>query len=393
MTGRPQQPQTLFPDPGPSLAEGMARLQEQIRRAMPLKSKHRAVLPGGVRRLSAFLTVERENLPRDYMTRPEYLAAYLNYFLPWNVFRQGLLLQGLGLDLAPGAKVLDLGAGPLTFLQALWLARPQLRDAAIDYTGVDRSEPAMKAGRSIFSGLAGADGAAWSVQTSRSLSARNRQPVDLLVAANFINELEAEGRGRRGPEDGATAEDQLLDRWENQVAANGSILLIEPAMRATARKVSRLRQVALQRGWQAVAPCPHQGDCPMPGLRGGPWCHFNFRPEGAPDWLVRFSNEVRLPKERGSLSFLLLRRGEQGAVRTATPRPDPGRLPVRAISEPFDLPDWKRGSYGCTEKGLVLLQGRPQDPPPRPGQLLWARWPRQPEKDRKSGAWILPRSS
>lgn len=396
MSARPTGPPTLFPAPSLVLGEGLGRLQGEIARAFPLKAKHRAVLPGSVRRLSAFLTVEREKLPPDYMTRPEYLAAYLNYFLPWNIFRQGRLLQGLQLDLDEGARILDLGAGPLTFLQALWLARSELRTRSLDYTAVDRSESGLKAGRAIFNGLAGEEAGRWTIHTSRSLSARGRGRADLLVAANFINELDDDDRGRvrrqAAEDEVATPEDRLLERWEAQVAASGAILVIEPAMRATSRRVSRLRQAALGRGWHAAAPCPHQGDCPMPGVRGGPWCHFNFKPDGVPDWLARFSRSVHLPKERGSLSFLLLTRGENCPVRIATPTPVRGLMPVRAISEPFDLPEWQRGSYGCSERGLVLLQGRPGDPSPLPGDLLLARWPEEPRKDAKSGAWILPRS-
>ena len=114
----------LFPLPSAELLDGLAALPRALSRAFPLKAKHRAALPGGIRKLSDFLTVDRENLPRDYMTRPEYLAAYLHYFLPWNIYRQGRLLTGLDLALKPGARVVDLGAGPLTFLLALWLARP-----------------------------------------------------------------------------------------------------------------------------------------------------------------------------------------------------------------------------------------------------------------------------
>jgi hypothetical protein len=124
---RPLGIQQLFPEPGAELTRGLGELGALLRRIHPLKTKHRATLPGTVRRLSAFLTVERDQLPPDYMNRPEYLAAYVNYFLPWNIYRQGRLLQGLELDLPEGTRILDLGAGPLTFLHSLWLARPELR--------------------------------------------------------------------------------------------------------------------------------------------------------------------------------------------------------------------------------------------------------------------------
>nr|MEE4269211.1 rRNA methyltransferase [Candidatus Krumholzibacteria bacterium] len=186
-------PSPLFPVPDAVFQKGLTELEPILRRVFPLKAKHRAQLPGGVRRLSAFLTVERENLPPDYMTRPEYLAAYLNYFLPWNIYRQGRLLQGLGLDLPENARILDLGAGPLTFLQALWMACPQLRARKLTYEGVDRAESVLKAGRHLFEEMTTGANSSWDIVTSRQLSDRNRPRADLLVAANFINELQDPG--------------------------------------------------------------------------------------------------------------------------------------------------------------------------------------------------------
>ncbi len=394
MSRKIRQPDTLFPVPGPSLQEGMASLQDAVARAFPLKAKHRGALPGGIRRLSAFLTVERENLPRDYMARPEYLSAYLNYFLPWNIYRQGRLLQGLLLDLPEGAHVLDLGCGPLTFLQSLWLARPHLRERGLVYEGVDRSEPALKAGREVFAALGGVvDAGGWQVKTGRRLSEKGRPAVDLLVAANFINELAAEGGPRRPDPEEASPEDQLLERWEQQVREDGAILVIEPAMRNTARRVTKLRQAALRRGWRVAAPCPHDRDCPMTGTGSRPWCHFNFPAAGAPDWLLKFSRKVKLPKENSSVSFLLLQRGEHCRVQVA-PMPGMARqdVAVRVVSETFPLPGGRKGCYGCSAKGLVLLAGGANQDHPEPGVLLKAAWPQRAEKDRKSGAWLLPRS-
>ena len=113
------QPQ-LFPRPVASLLIGLDKLPELLTRVMPLKSKHRGALPGQIRALSTYLTAERDQLPRDYMNQPPLLSAYLNYFMPWNIYRQGRLLAGLQLRIRPGAQIVDLGAGPLTFLLALW---------------------------------------------------------------------------------------------------------------------------------------------------------------------------------------------------------------------------------------------------------------------------------
>ncbi len=383
-------PGDLFPASCQELLAGLDQFPELLGRIHPLKEKHRKLLATGVRRLSGFLTVDRDKLPADYMTRPEYLTAYLHYFLPWNIYRQGRLLQGLDFSLAPDATILDFGAGPLTFLQALWLARPHMRKNQYTYVGFDRSESGLKAGKKLFEGFAGERHNQWKVRTERQLgAARKTGPADLIVAANFINELSTP---RSTPGQDVTAEEVLLQRWEALLKRDSAILVIEPGTRSSARQLVRLREIALARGWNAAAPCPQQLECSLPGVKGSPWCHFNFVPGDIPSWLFKFSRKVKLPKERASLSFLLLVRGENCPVKIATAaRPSGGEGLVRVISETFDLPEEKQGRYGCSEKGMVLLENRKTNSSgPLPGDLLTVTWPEIPRKDFKSKALIVP---
>jgi len=387
----------LFPPPPLSLTEGLEGFAQLLQRVLPIRPKHRAALPAQIRTLSGYLTVEREQLPCDYMNQPPLLSAYLHYFLPWNIYRQGRLLAGLDLRVKPGARILDLGAGPLTFLLALWLARPGMRDQELQYLGVDQSEMVLKHGRGLFRELAG--GSSWSVRTERKTAVAVRTaPSDLLVMANLLNEMEW-GGGRSaasGADEGQESPyEKALLKWGRMVGADGAILLIEPGTRSSARQLVRLREVALKLGWRVAAPCPHELSCPMPGQRHTAWCHFNFPAVGAPFWLQKLSRRAKLPKDRASLSFLLLTRGDDPVVRVGTGQPPvAGETAVRAVSEAFDLPDWQRGSYGCAEPGLVLLQDQKGGggAQPSPGDLIRVVWPSMPERDRKSGAWIIPRS-
>jgi hypothetical protein len=378
----------LFPPPAAELLDGLAALPRHLSRVFPLKSKHKAALPGGISKLSDFLTVDREKLPRDYMSRPEYLAAYLNYFLPWNIYRQGRLLAGLDLALKPGARVVDLGAGPLTFLHALWLTRPGIRDQELDYLAVDRSEPALKAGRQLFRALA--EGSKWTIGTDNQPAGQKRfKPADLLVMANFINEVDRAPRSGR-KDGGASRETLMLERWESQVAKEGAVLLIEPGVRDAGRFMSRIREAALERGWTIPAPCPHASRCPLPGLRSTSWCHFTFPTGDVPAWLSKMSKKAKLPKARASLSFLLMLRGEDPPVRIRSPRtPGKGAGVVRVVSEGFPLPNGKTGRYGCSGKGLVLLQSAARDEGWVPGAQVVVKWPHRPGRDAKSRALII----
>lgn len=369
---------TLLPEPSAPLAEGLAHLRPALDAALPLRPRHRAALPGGVARLSALLTTDRDRLPADYMSRPEHLAAYLHWFLPWNVMRLGRLLQGLAPDLPAGTRILDLGAGPCTFLVALWLARPDLRDRELRYLAVDRSEPALKAGRRLFAAMAGED-APWRLSTTRRPPRGGR--ADLLVAANMVNELDADRPARqKGPD--LDPMERLVADWERLLDPAGRLLVVEPGVRTAAARLVRLRAAALERGWCAVAPCPHPDTCPLPGRRGGSWCHFAADAVGAPRWLAALGKAAKLPKERVSLSFLLLNRA--GEV-------PPARDRVRVVSDAFALPGGRRGRYGCSGRGLVLLRSAagPGDAGTVSGDLVRVRWPERPERDPRSRALVV----
>jgi hypothetical protein len=277
------------------------------------------------------------------------------------------------------------------------MSRPELQAQELRYLGLDRSEMVLKQGRQLFRLLGGKS--RWQVHTERRPVGVGRQrPADVLVMANFLNEMEWGSDHRaRAREDGdelGSPYEQLIGKWEGMVANEAAILVIEPGMRASGRNLVRLREAALVRGWRVEAPCPHAAACPMPGQRNTAWCHFNFAAEGAPLWLEKLSSKAKLPKDRASLSFLLLTRGAEPPVRVLGPGAGSGPQSwVRVVSESFDLPDWQRGRYGCSERGLVLLQDRKGGAVggPRPGDLLQVTWPEHQQTDQKSGALIVPR--
>lgn len=389
----------LFPRIREDAAAGIDGVLDYVEELFPLNERRRTELNAEIRALSSSLTDSRSSREDGYLGKPGTLAAYLRYYLPWNLYRLARLLPSLPLGLSEGDAVVDLGSGPLTVPIALWLFRPELRPLSLDFRCLDRTGAALEAGETLFRAVSGEAGAAWRIRRIRgSLGTRIvGPPAALVVAANVLNELFWSDR--------APLDEQARHQASRLVAlagAEGRILVVEPGIPRSGEFLASLRGALLERGVGPIAPCPHGGACPMSGGRGRKWCHFSFGTEGAPARLVRLSEASRLPKDRAVLSFLLAGPAK-GAVPglldgpgggTAGPATSRIQGPVRIVSDAFPLPLGSWGRYGCSSSGLVLVRGSRDDLESRPsGALLeeeespakTARFPRDP----KSGALVL----
>lgn len=391
-------PEQLFPRPSREFLTLLAGLPKHLDAAMPLRRQHRRELPGDIRHLSHLLTDERGDLRRDYLADPAALSAYMRYFLPWNIYRLGILFAGLALD--PGgdtpdnaATIIDLGTGPLTTPLALWMSRPHLRKRPLTFICVDRAPKPMRLGLDTLHSLAASQGgiAPWKVTLVKGpLDARLREKADLLVMANALNEVLHRGES----EDLLETADDLAWHLSGMLTPTGALCVVEPGVRPSAHLMAALRRGFLHHGLKPLAPCPHEEPCPMSGRGYTAWCHFNFDAEAAPGWLKKLSEEARLTKDNVSLSFLNF---SAKGRKLEAPQ---GKSLVRAVSGPFELPapataqggmaPHRFGQYACSERGLTLLSLPRKHLVPLPGALIEAAWPEFPETDAKSGALVLP---
>ncbi|MFW5487986.1 MAG: small ribosomal subunit Rsm22 family protein [Desulfovibrio sp.] len=368
----------LFPGLPKEAAALLERYHAILKRALPMQSKHVRLLPANIRDLSRSLTMERgSDFRPDYMGRPETIAAYCHYFLPWNLVRLSRLFLGLNIDLKPDSVVMDLGAGPLTAMQALWIARPDLREIPMTWHCLDKGSRILKTGKELF--LTMAPNSPWRVVTHRTTAL---QPphcrADLVIMANVLNELH--------PPHAKYSLSETMDRLCNKVSAilsaNGKILAVEPGTRLASRGLIRFREQLLERDFGIYAPCPHHGECPMPGTGLNAWCHFPLSTNDAPAWLNKISSQAGLSKSGLSLSFLWAGREESEEAFGNSPDA------VRLISKGFRLPEKANGQYGCSSRGKVMLTS--QAASVAPGLLVTPKWPDSPGTDAKSGALILP---
>jgi ribosomal protein RSM22 (predicted rRNA methylase) len=148
--------------------------------------------------------------------------------------------------------------------------------------------------------------------------------VDLIVAGSVLNELGE-------PEAVALARDLIAS-----VAGDGALIIIEPALRETSRALHRLRDRLLDDGIAHVfAPCCRTST-PCPALEDeSDWCHED-RPVQLPPLVTRLAVQTNLRQHGLKMSYLVLRRDDQGLVGGA----EPGR---RIVSRPRKL----KGQLEC----------------------------------------------
>ena len=375
----------------------LEKLPSALDQVMPLSRAHRAALSDAIQELSALLTFERGGLGRSYWSAPRFVSAYLRYFLPWNLVRLSRLLPGLELPDPSRSQdgkppcVVDLGSGPLTLPIALWMARPDWRSVPLEVVCVDTVPRPMELGRSLLELLAALCGEKllWKIRLVRSPLLRSfrelgQRPL-LLMAGNVLNEF----KDRTGSLDEKMADLSLM--LHNVLDPSGMALFVEPGTRLGGTLTATLREMALEDGMKPVAPCPHDGPCPMLAREHRRWCHVTQEAEG-PAWLAGLARQAGLPKSSLSLSFVLLGQAAAGHGRRPFQEDGQHNLAARIVSEPFQVPGMGNARYACSADGfsiLPLAEGIPS------GALVACRRPDKLQKDDKSGALVLhwrPRS-
>ena len=368
------------------LLDGIPALLDKT---FPLPGRFRSALPSDVAELSRLLTSGRGERGLSYLGRPNLLSAYLRFFVPWNLYRLCRLLPGLDIALAAHDRITDLGCGPLTFAAALYISRPDLRAVPLEFYCIDRSGPALDAGKKFFAALAG-ENTPWKIHTVKGdINAAKAKPAALVCAVNVFNEMYGD-ISRNGTEILRRNAEKAARLLAAHASASSALLVVEPGFPRCGEFISLLRGVFLQHGRRPTAPCPHDTDCPLPGggdsdHAGGKkrWCHFAFETDDAPAALHRLSRAAKLPKERAVLSFLLTGAADAQAAGAT----DAATATLRVISDAFPLPPTRFGRYCCSREGLVLLAGgKAAIEKTASGALVNAIV--KEERDPKSGAFI-----
>ncbi len=356
-------------------------------RISPERNLRGDALAQAVVNLSRLFTTSRPSLPARYLDDPAHAAAYLSYFLPVNLSKIQVLLDELPNDHIseiPGRPmaVLDLGCGPgtgsLALLDWLWHRSPE-RAKSVSVLAADSSHASLQDAKRLWEAYCQEVG----ISTSgfRSIEGNlehplkgdlgkqivRGEPYDLIIIANALNELFSTAADP--PVDRAAVVGQLLPF----LSTHGTIMIVEPALRQTARALHQMRDHLLKKGLCTVySPCLHEAACPALD-HPDDWCHEE-RPWQAPPAIAALDRDVGFIKDALKFSYLLLRtdgrtivprspqtfrvvselrelKGEKRAwLCNETGRPEIGRLDRKASPQNAAVDSWHRGAIVQIER-------------------------------------------
>lgn len=277
----------------------------------------------------------RDKFKQGYLKDHAKREAYLLYYLPSNILKSTFLLNELAAGNAlpndERVRILDLGSGPGSATLGL-VVHPALRSSYLEITAVDMASAALEEFCWILSRVL--QNRPYSLKTTVANLEKGLDvdgEFDLVVVSNLLNELY---RRKAVEAKVSWLGEQVLRR----VASNGSLLLIEPALKATTIDLMRVRDMLLERYQVNIySPCPAQGVCPMLASTDRNWCHAEVGWR-RPGLITQIDQSIGNRKHSLKFSYLIIRK-------------DGLNLSNLLSSEPL----WRVVSDQHKEKGRVLV--------------------------------------
>jgi precorrin-6B methylase 2 len=280
-------------------------------------------------------TSERDRLTAD---RTGDLAARAMFFTIADAMKIAIPLgELLHRDAVPAARplrIVDLGAGCGAMSLGAIATLPS--ELALDILAIDRDGPALAIARAAIRDFAARRGTTVAIATRDDDVTRARLPrADLVVIGTLLNELTAEARIA------------LVERALAAIGDDGAVIIIEPALRDTARALHELRDAILGTGRGHVfAPCTRTL-APCPALADpSDWCHED-RALQLPRRTAELARLTHLRDGGMKFAYLVLRR-EPLALVDAAPA-------WRVVSAPMPAKG-KLEIIGCSNAGRVPLR-------------------------------------
>nr|WP_245633888.1 small ribosomal subunit Rsm22 family protein [Amycolatopsis jejuensis] len=186
------------------------------------------------------------------------VAAYAGYRMPATYAAVSAVLDEVAAA-APGYAPkthVDIGGGTGAAVWAAAAVWPSLEKCTV----VEQVAGALALGRKLAANAVEPAVRAATWQRGLVDSASAAPEADLVTMSYVLGELPEPGRAD-------------VVRW--LAAKAGTVVLVEPGTPAGFERIRAARDVLREAGRRVVAPCPHDGSCPI--TPGEDWCHFAAR--------------------------------------------------------------------------------------------------------------------
>jgi SAM-dependent methyltransferase len=280
-----------------------------------------------VAQLSASYNAEAGEAPLNAL---ELLPARLAFSLPRDVPKMREAVRELvaaGLLTRPRLRVLDLGAGLGASTFGLWEALGGAESTTqIEALLCDSDAEALRLAERVAAAWSKA-GPAPQVRTRKHTLGQPipKGPYDVILLGQVLSEdaRDADDATRR------RRHAELIRSALRELADDGSLIIVEPALRTRTRHLHALRD-ALVAECTVFAPCLHQQACGAL-RRPGDWCHEDL-PIDLPEWLVPVARSAGLRYQGLTFSYLVLRKDGKTLAAELT-RVSGAPTPLRVVSK------------------------------------------------------------
>jgi predicted O-methyltransferase YrrM len=154
-----------------------------------------------------------------------------------------------------------------------------------------------------------------------------RGPFDLVLLGQVLSEVGAEEDPERFERHVSLVRSSL-----DRIASDGSVVIVEPALRDRTRHLHSVRDALLARSAERLtvfAPCVHEASCPALAAEGQ-WCHEDLDVD-LPAWLLPVARAAGLRWEGLTFSYLVLRKDARSLRTLGAKLVSPAAL-VRVVS-------------------------------------------------------------
>ncbi|HTT47035.1 MAG TPA: small ribosomal subunit Rsm22 family protein [Pseudolabrys sp.] len=180
-------------------------------------------------------------------------------------------------------SVLDVGAGPGTASWAAVDAWPSVRRTAL----ADSNPQLLELARQFHNSATASDFDVTLMRGNISASLGDTPTAALVLASYVLGEL------------AATSLDHVVGNlWK---LTDALLVIVEPGTPAGFKRVLQCRDALLASGAHIIAPCSHDGLCPLSA--SDRWCHFSARLPRSRDHQI--TKGARVPYEDEKFSYLI----------------------------------------------------------------------------------------